>query len=273
MWVVKASGEYEKFNRNKIKRTCVRAGAPRELADKISKEVERRAKDGMTTKQILNITLRILRKELPTIAIRYDLKGAMLRLGPAGFPFESLVAEILREYDYKAKVRSLLNGTCVGHEIDVIATKNKKSFLIECKYHNSPGIYTGIKEVLYTYARLLDLKEGFKKGKCQKLDEAWVVSNTRFSPDAIKYANCKKIRIIGWKHPAGDSLENMIEKKKLYPITMLRKMDRYSQSKFAKSGLLLSKDLIKYDINKLNKMTGVTKKKLTELIEEAKKLS
>ncbi|MFQ6056655.1 MAG: restriction endonuclease, partial [Methanosarcinales archaeon] len=260
---------------NKIKKTCLRAGASEELATKIVKQVERKVYDGISTREILKITLSLLRKEMPQVATRYDLKGALFRLGPAGFAFEHLVAEILREYNYKTKVHSYVKGACVKHEIDIVAEKpsrTPKYFMIECKYHNMPGIYTGLKEVLYTYARFLDLWEGFRKRKCQKFDQAWLVCNTKFSRDAIQYASCKKILILGWKYPYRKSLEKMIEDKKLYPITMLRKLDRNTQDKFALSGLILCKDLLRHDINKLNKKTNVPKTKLKLLTEEADKL-
>jgi len=278
MWVVKASGEFEKFDRKKIKRTCIRAGATRDLAEKIAKQVERKAYDGISSREILNLTLRLLKKQLPYVASKYDLKGAIFRIGPAGFPFEHLFAQILEEYGYKTKVHALVKGAAVTHEIDIVASKlfksgkHAKHFMIECKYHNSSGIYTGIKESLYTYARFLDLKEGFKQGKCKNFSEAWLVSNTRFSREAIKYANYNGVKIVGWKYPSGKSLETLIEKKKLYPITVLRGLDRYTQMEMIDSGLILCKDLLEFDINKLNKMTGVTKKKLTILIEEARRI-
>ena len=94
VWIVKASGKMEKFNVNKVKRTCRRAGASRELADRIARQVQQRVKPGMTTKEILNITLSLLRREIPDVATRYDLKGALLRLGPGGFVLLTLIQQL-----------------------------------------------------------------------------------------------------------------------------------------------------------------------------------
>lgn len=283
MWITKASGELEKYDPKKIKRTCLRAGASPELANKIVLQVNKRVRKGMSTKDILNITLSLLRKHIPDVALRYDLKGALLRLGPAGFSFEYLFAGILKEYGYSAIVHKIAKGACIEHEVDIVATKPIKAhpglqqpplkhYMIECKYHNSPGIYTGVKDILYTYARFLDLQDGWKRKRCQKFDQAWLASNTKFSTDTIKYANCKKIRLLGWRYPTGNSLEVMIEKKRLYPITMLRKLDLASQKKMANAGLMLCKDLIKKDIKKLNQVTKIPKSKLSTLREEAKRI-
>ncbi len=269
MYVIKASGETEKFNVKKIERTCLRAGAPKELAKKIAKEVKRRAYDGITTREILHITLTLLRKEEPHIASRYDLKGALLRLGPAGFTFENLISEILKEYGYSIKLRSIVRGFCVSHEIDIIATKNGKNFMIECKYHNFPGVYTGLKETLYTYARFLDLKEAWKKGFCRKFEGPWLICNTKFSEDAIKYANCREIKLIGWNYPSAGNLKDLIENRKLYPITILRSLDKDSQLKLAKVGLVLALDLIRVNLKELRHITKIPLKKLKVLVKEA----
>ncbi len=272
MWVVKASGETEKFDPKKIKRTCLRAGASEELANKIVEKVKKKSYDGISTKEILHITLSLLRKEKPFIAARYDLKGAMFRLGPAGFIFEHFTGELLREYGYTTKVHNILKGFCVSHEIDVVATKKNKSYMIECKYHNLPGIYTGLREALYTYARFLDLSDGAKQGLCQKFEQAWLVCNTKFSEDSIHYAKCKGIKLIGWNYPEDVSLKSLIEKKKLYPITMIRNLDGDSLDKMSSSDFILAIDLLRNSIKELNSITKISVKKLRKFKEEAKRI-
>ena len=270
MWVVKASGETEKFDPEKIKRTCLKAGASEELANKIVKEVIRKSYDGISTKEILHIALRLLSKEKPHIAARYDLKGAMFRLGPAGFVFEHFIGEILKEYEYSTKVHNILRGYCVSHEVDIIATRADKSYMIECKYHNLQGIYTGLREVLYTYARFLDLLEGSKQGLCQKFEQPWLVCNTKFSEDTIEYAKCKGIKLIGWSYPEDNSLESLIEKKKLYPITMIRSLDADSLDRLASSDFILAIDLLRIPLKEINSITKISLKKLRTFADEAK---
>jgi Holliday junction resolvase len=272
MWVVKASGETEKFDPEKIRRTCIKAGASEDLADKIVREVEKKSYDGISTREILHMTISFLKKEKPAVASRYDLKGAIFRLGPAGFTFEHLVAEIFKELGYETKVHSIIRGACVSHEVDVIATKDKNNYMVECKYHNIPGIYTGLRESLYTYARFLDLNEGFKIGVCRKFNQPWLVCNTKFSEDAVQYAICKNMRLVGWNYPENQGLEYMIEKNKLYPITMLRNLDSESQEKLANVGLVLTKDLVRINIKELSEITKITKNKLKVLADESKEI-
>lgn len=272
MWVVKASGETEKFNPQKIKRTCIRAGASEELADKIVREVAKKSYDGISTKEILNIALKLLNKEKPQIAARYDLKGAMFRLGPAGFVFEHFIGELLKEYGYQTKVHNILRGHCVSHEIDVIASKDGKNFMIECKYHNMLGIYTGVREALYTYARFLDLQEGSKRGLCQEFEQPWLICNTKFSEDSIQYANCIGVRLTGWSYPEDSNLKTLIEEKKLYPITMIMGLDADSLDKLASCSFILAIDLLRIPLGELNNITKISLKKLKTFADEAKKI-
>lgn len=284
MLVTKASGEQEEFNPEKLKQTCMRAGAPEWLAGKVVAEVEKKLFEGISTKQILDIALSILDREMPRVAAKYDLKGAIMRLGPAGFEFENLIGELLREYGYNTKVHNIVRGFCIEHEVDVIAERiiggAKETGMIECKYHNASGIFSGVKDVLYTYARFEDLQQGAKFSKIG-FTQCWLVSNTKFSSDVITYASCKNIVLIGWKYPeridsrnknAVPSLKMMLDEKKLYPITALRTIDRNSQEKLAAAGLMFCKDLVRIKIEKLEADTGISRRKLKELITEAEAL-
>ena len=82
-------------------------------------------------------------------------------LGPAGFNFESYMAAVLAANGYEIiSIRSKVRGKCVEHEIDLsILSKNGDKAMVECKYHNSLGIFTGLKESMYTHARFLDITE------------------------------------------------------------------------------------------------------------------
>ena len=88
MYIIKASGKKEEFKPKKILGTLLRAGASKKLANEVVKEVQRKIRDGATTKEILNLALGLLKNKNPTIGARYDLKRAIMNLGPTGFPFE-----------------------------------------------------------------------------------------------------------------------------------------------------------------------------------------
>lgn len=257
--IIKASGQKVPFDINKVETTCIRAGADSHLAKKIAKQVESKAHYGMTTKEIYRLVLRFLSDNgNRAIKHRYRLKESIMRLGPAGFSFESYVSQILANFGYKTKsIRVMMSGRCVTHEIDLsLESQDGKKWLVECKYHNFPGRYTGLKESLYTHARFLDLADRF--------DNEMLVCNTKASTDAITYATCIGQKLLSWRFPPSMGLEKMIEMKKLYPITILNpsKMELESLSK---NNLMIARDLLDVDITDLAARTRISIKRLVAL--------
>ncbi|PIO08536.1 hypothetical protein COU59_01350 [Candidatus Pacearchaeota archaeon CG10_big_fil_rev_8_21_14_0_10_34_12] len=261
MWVIKASGKKEEFNPEKILGTLRRAGASGKLAGEIVKEVESKAYDGIRTRDILDIALGILRKSKPEISVIYDLKRALMNLGPTGFAFEKFFAQILNNYGYETSIGDIVKGRFTTHEVDVSARK-KQRYMIECKYHNSPGTYTNLKVALYVYARFLDLNK--------KYDVPWLATNTRLSSNAVKYAEGVKMKITGWQYPKREGLQDLIEGKKLYPITILKSVNNFVKASLSEAGILLAKDILKHDIQELKSKTRIPENILKNLVEEAK---
>ncbi len=269
VWVVKRNGQKETFDRKKIIRTCLRSGASKKVAEEIAREVEKRIYNGISTDKILRIVLELLEEKTIAQAARYDLKMALFRLGPAGYEFEKFVARLLREYGYKTKTNVIVKGFCVTHEVDVLAEKEGNLFMIECKFHNTPGIYTGLKEVMYTYARFLDIKQGPNDHRFVK---AWLFTNTKFSHDAKKYARCRNVLLTGWKYPYGESIEKLLEKKRLYPITTLRNVSKREEELLIDNGFVFCRDLLKEEPKIISNSTGIKLKKVHEIVKEAKSL-
>jgi len=263
MYVTKASGEKEEFDVEKVRRTCLRAGASKQLADKIAKEVEAKAYDGITTRKILHLALKLLEEE-PEAAMRYGLKRAIMALGPAGFPFEEFMAEVLQNYGYETKVGEIIKGKCVPHEIDITAEKEGVRYLVECKYHNAPGILTDLKVMMYTYARLLDL------GK--KFNQAWLICNTKCTSEARQFARCVGVKVTSWRYPKGGSLEEMVETKRLYPITILRSVTGPIRERLFQAKVMLARNLLDHELEDLQRTTGLSKSVLNMLREEAGKI-
>ena len=263
VYVIKANGEKELFDPAKLKRTLLRAGASQVHAEEIIKDADRFVFDGMTTKELLKKVLGGLRS-VPVIAGRYDLKGALLRLGPTGFTFEQFMARVLQEYGYATQTDQILAGKCVKHEVDILAAKGKKTTFVECKYHNAPGIYTDLHVAMYTWARFIDLKEGK-----EKVDEGLLITNTKFSMDAMDFGICRGLRMMGWNFPKGEGLQDRIEKKDLWPITVL-KVDKFLIEQLSSNRLLLVKDIAKMNPEALAKKAKIPRPKADALVTQAK---
>jgi len=128
-----------------------------------------------------------------------------------------------------------------------------KRILVECKHHSKHGVYTGLKESPYTHARFLDTKSCF--------DAECLVCNTKVSNHAKKYAKCVGQQIISWRYPANNSLENMIERNHLYPITILNLNSKEIEI-FLYYEIILAKSLLDYTEFELSTKTGINIKRI-----------
>ncbi len=262
----KASGNFEKFNEEKVRRTCLRAGVSKSEADQISKEIKKQIYEGIESKEILKKVIILLKKyKNQNSAIKYNLKKAIMELGPSGFPFEIYFSRILEEYGFKTRVGQIMRGKKVNQEVDVFAKKDNENYMIECKYHNQPGIYTDLKVAMYTYARFLDLKKFF--------NQSWLVTNTKCSIDAINYSEGVNQKITGWDYPKKENLRNLIELKKIYPITILEQVRGQIKRSLFELEILSIKDVLKQDLDNLSHQSGISKNVLSKILSGARSLN
>src|SRR3989344_7987200 len=118
--VIKSTGDKELFSENKIKSSIARAGIPSQLQQQVLWHVKSKLYDNIPTSEIYHHITEFLHKSNePFAASRYSLKQAIMSLGPSGYPFEDYLSQILKEEGYDTKVRQVLQGQCVTHEIDV----------------------------------------------------------------------------------------------------------------------------------------------------------
>ena len=267
MEILKASGEREKFNPKKIEESVYRSGAPRTVAQTVSKEVTSKVHDGMKTSQVHKMALKSL-GSCPIARHRYNLKDAIMALGPSGYTFEEYVSQILENYGYKTLTGTKVRGKVVTQEIDVIATKDSKTSMIEAKYHNRHGIRTNTKVAMYTYARFLDIKSNPKK----KFDDAWLVTNTSCTLNAIRYSSGVGLKIIGWSYPKTGNLRDLIEEKHLYPITIFKKISKSNLDKLFRADIVLASELSRLEVQDLEQKTGINSHELKKILKMAREV-
>jgi len=267
VWVVKESGEKERFSGKKARVALRRVGLSNKEADDVLKRLRPKLHDGITTKQLYRQMYQIVDDLRPEVSHKYNLKRALFEIGPTGYDFEDFIARLLSLEGYRTEIRQILEGKCVTHETDVVAAKDGNAYMVECKFHNQMGTRCRIQTALYVYARFLDLKEGSKKGLSRDFTSPWLITNTKFSEDVIRYADCKEIPLLGWRYPFKQSLEKLIDKNKCYPVTVLK------MSRDVLGRLLARKIVTVYDIpenpHKLADITGVSLSKAREIVEKA----
>ena len=270
-YIIKADGKKEPYDEQKINSSFIKAGASPEIATEATGIINKKVKDNMSTDEIYHKALGHLRVLEPGVALKYSLKRAIMDMGPEGFAFEKYIAKILREYGFSTEVGQILNGYCIEHEVDVVAKKEDKICLIECKYHNSPGIKSDVKTALYIHSRFLDIEKASReKDNNNHISfEAWLVTNTKCTSDAIKYANCVGLKILAWYYPKVENLQYFIETKKLYPISILSTINEKQKEILFDSDIILIKELYSYGTDNLAKLMSVSQPQALKILNEA----
>lgn len=249
IWVLKTSGESERFSLSKLRRSLHRSGADRKTIEMVISQIAPEVRDGMKTLDIYKRAFAILRKNQFPVAIRYSLRKAVLELGPSGFPFEKFIAEVLRRKGYTARTGVVLPGYCVQHEVDILAEKEDRHIFVECKFHNQQGVKSDVKVALYVHARFLDLqrahaaKEKTQTKTTPRIHEGWLITNTKLTLDAIHYAQCAGLRIIGWDYPKQGNLQDLILETGVHPLTFLTTLSARDKMNLLQQGVVMCREL------------------------------
>jgi hypothetical protein len=266
--ILKADGTKEPFNLEKLEHSLRHAKTSPQIIQKVTSHILQEIEDGMSTSEIYEHAFELLHKFERASAIRYSLRRALLELGPSGFPFERFVAELFKFEGYKTLTDQMVKGFCAEHEIDVVAWKNNSLIMSEVKFHNQPGIKSDLKVVLYVKARFEDLsKVTFKyDGQEHSLTDGWLVTNTKFTISALKYAECQNLKIISWNYPLDGNLQDMIEAANLHPLTCLRTLSTHDKKSLLQAGVVLCKTLI--DDSEIMTSLGLTAANIEAVREE-----
>ena len=245
----KASGEGEIFQMEKLQRSLLNSGAENNTVEIALAKIERSIKPGMSTGQIYKKAFKILKKEKKSGPARYQLKRALMALGPTGYPFEIFIGEFFRAQGYTADTGVILPGMHVTHEMDVIAKRElggqKEEHLVECKFRSDQGKLVSVQVPLYVRARIDDI---LKKKRTDPSDQGWkhqgwVVTNTRFSPDSIAFGEGSGLKLLGWDYPSGKGIKDLMNQYKLYPITMLNSLKNNQKTALLDDGIVICSQL------------------------------
>jgi hypothetical protein len=247
IYITKADGSHEVFDSAKLEFSLKNAGASNAAIETILDDITDFMVDGMSTHEIYRRAFEMLHSTEHPVAIKYSLKHAIMELGPSGFPFEKFVAEILREKGFETLTDQKVRGKLVEHEIDVVAWNDDKLIMVEAKFHNQLGVKTDLKVILYVKERFDDLSGAvFNYGRPdRKIDEGWLVTNTKFTSTAIEYGSQQgnELVMIGWNYPTHNNLHDMILEEKLHPLTCLNTLNGREKKELLSQGVVLCKTI------------------------------
>lgn len=269
--VIKHSGQKASFSIEKLKSSLRKSGAEESLVNEISNHVRDELYQGISTKEIYNRAYALLKKKKNAYASKYKLKNAIYELGPTGFPFEKFVGALLFHSGYEVKTGQFLQGKCVTHEVDVVAHKNGKYIVAECKFHSEEGRNCNVKVPLYIHSRYRDILNFYgEKTKGEKPNEGWVVTNTRFTEDAIIYGECVGLYLLSWDLPKDNGIKDRIDRLGLYPVTVSTLLSQREKQFLLSRDVVLCKQLIN-DAFYLDHL-GISVKRKERILDEIKLL-
>lgn len=274
IYVVKEDGSKEEFASAKLEQSLIRSGANPTTVEKIVhniiEEILKAGSEEHTAMEIYHKAFQHLHDMSTSIAARYSLRRSLMEFGPTGFPFEDYIAEIFKAKGYSALTDQVVFGSCVPHEVDVVAWNEEKLIMAEVKYHNEQAGKTDLKVALYVKARMDDIKQNkYEYGKNavpRVVDEGWLVTNTKFSETAITYATCAGLKMLSWDYPSIGNLQDLIEETKLHPITCLSSLSTAEKHSLMNSNVVLCRSV--YDNTNLLKLQGMSEVKIFKVIEE-----
>lgn len=267
-YIIKADGAHEAFDPGKLERSLELAGVSSTERAKLTQQIYHELKPGMSTEDIYIRAYALLRERERPLAARYSIKRAIFALGPSGFPFEQFIAEILRAHGWKATANVTLAGRCAtAHEVDVLAERDGKRVGIEAKFHNQPGGKTDIKDALYVHARYQDLQQS--PFADSRVDEGWLVTNTVFTRNAIHYAQCVHLTLLGWDYPHGHGLLQMIEEAGVHPLTCLTTLSEGEKRRLLEKKIVLCKHVTVPQVLRDN---GIRPDHIPQVLDEANRL-
>ena len=269
--IIKSSGQAEDFDIQKLTNSLVRSGAPADVAYELAKEIEAGLTPSSNTRDIYRRAKKRLRQYSRASGMRYSIKRAIFSLGPSGYPFEKFFGRILKHYGYKVETGRILKGYCVNHEVDVFAGKDDAYSVIECKYHRDAGKATDVKVALYVHSRFQDIKRAAEQNSQDSMTfrDGWLVTNTRCTVDAIRYADCVGLRIVSWRYPEKNSLERMIEDRRLYPVTILHSIRMNMLDPLFSADIILAQDIADLSEEAFMARSGLDRKTAQILKKEA----
>lgn len=272
MKVTKFSGELVDFDRKKLMISLKKSGADGETVSKIMQHIEGGLYEGIPTKKIYRAAFQHLKSFSSVHAARYNLRTALQALGPAGFFFEKFIARIFEFDGYKVQTNLLLDGKCVSHEVDIAIKKREEVAMVECKFHGSQDAKTDVKVPMYILSRFNDLKNNsydlFQSSV--EFNECWIVTNNRFTDDAIKFALCSNLQLLSWDYPPENSLKKRIDEQHIYPVTCLTTLTANEKDKLLVQNIITVNELI-HQYDWLRKI-GLSSNRIKNALHEANQL-
>jgi hypothetical protein len=268
-FIIKADGSQEVFSPTRLVTSLRRSGAGAYTAERIAQTITDTVAPGTSSREIYTRAFSLLRKETRPVAARYTLRSALFELGPTGHPFEDFISHLYRAEGWQVETRKMIKGKCVTHEVDFYASHPEQNMFLaaELKYHNDPNYKSDLKTALYVKSRFDDIFSCDPKMRACPIDRGILITNTKFTTEAIAYAECSGVELLGWGYPIHDTLFMRMSRARIYPITALTGLSRSEKNLLVGAGIIAVDEILR-DRRKLE-LLHLSPDRFGELLAEA----
>lgn len=270
--IIKADGSSEVFDPLRLRVSLERSGAGEHTATRIADSITSTVTPGASSKEIYTRAFSLLRREARPVAARYALRRALLELGPTGHPFEDFISHLYRTEGWQVETRKIIKGKCVSHEVDFYASHPAENTFIaaELKYHNDPGYKTDLKVALYVKSRFDDIFDCDPTVRACPVDRGLLVTNTKFTSEAIAYAECAGVELLGWGYPVDNNLFTHMSRTSVYPITTLTGFSSAEKRLLIEQGVIAVDEIVRD--RRLLDVLHLSSERVGEILAEAEGL-
>jgi hypothetical protein len=108
-------------------------------------------------------------------------------------------------------------------------------------------------------------------GHKAKKHYGWVVTNTRFTKDALQYGKCIGLSLLSWDYPHDNGLKDLIGRVNLHPVTCLSSVNEDEKKELLDNDIVFCKQLSADD--KILQGIAIDERKKDEVRREAKAIS
>jgi hypothetical protein len=129
-----------------------------------------------------------------------------------------------------------------------------------------------VKVPMYILSRFNDLKENRHTiyTRNDSISQCWIVTNNRFTADAIAFAKCSKLNLLSWNYPENNNLKTKNDSNFMYPVTCLTTLSLAEKDKLLVLDVILVKEIIN-NSDCLEKI-GLSPNRIKNVLKEASEL-
>jgi hypothetical protein len=149
-----------------------------------------------------------------------------------------------------------------------VSFPRKHQHLVECKFYISTGKNANVQVPLYVRSRINDIVS-LRLGQPEFEGYSFsggIVTNTRFTEDAIAFGENSGLKLLSWDYPRGAGLKEIIDREKIFPVTVLTRLTIAQKHQLMERGIVVCRQIAEDE--SLLDMLGLEPGKRARIIEE-----